>query len=84
MTTIHMLDASKESYQNALKRYERHLKGLTDKYYTSSGVEISPEAREEIHQLHQNISECEDVISNIDNAIAVIGDSFDRNDHDDA
>ena len=78
-----MLDASKKSYQKALSRYEDHLKGLTDKFYSSSGIDISADAREEIHQLHQKINECEDIISNIDNAITVIGDSFDRNDHDD-
>ena len=67
-----MLEVSKQSYTAALKRHEKHLKGLTDKYYNVVGTDISSEDREEIVDLHEKIHKCEDIIENIDKAITII------------
>jgi len=70
MTTLHMLELRKESYEKTLNKLEDGIHGLTNKYYEYN--DVPPEVMEEIAELNLHISECIDTISNIDNAIKTI------------
>ena len=78
MTTVHMLEACRESYNKTLHRLEAHLDGITQRYYTN-GVEVPPDIRKEISTLNTDIVECDNKINSIENAINVIGTTYTDN-----